>query len=104
MTWLSLLASLRGKNLLRMKGLLNVAGEPVAVHAVQTVIDEPVELARWPDGERRSRLVFITRDLEREQIERTLAALEIGAGGGPRRGALDPEAYARFAAAAQGFR
>ncbi len=104
MTWLSLLASLRGANLLRVKGLLNVEGVPLAVHAVQTVIDEPVELPRWPDDDRRSRLVFITRGLAREEIERTLAALEVDAGRRAPRGMLDPEAYARFVAAAQGFR
>jgi len=104
MTWLSLLASLRGAGLLRVKGLLNVEGAPLAVHAVQTVIDEPVELARWPDEDRRSRLVFITRGLAREDIERTLAVLEIDAGRRTPRGVLDPQAYARFVAAAQGFR
>jgi len=104
MAWLHLLASLRGANLLRVKGLLNVEGRPVAVHAVQTLIDEPVELARWPDADRRSRLVFITRDLERAAIERTLAALSLDAGGRSPRGAFDPQAYARFVAAAQGFR
>jgi G3E family GTPase len=104
MTWLSLLASLRGSSLLRVKGLLNVEGVPLAVHAVQTVIDEPVELARWPDDDRCSRLVFITRGLARENIERTLAALEIDAGRRTARGLLDPQAYARFVAAAQGFR
>lgn len=102
-TWLHLLASLRGANLLRMKGLLNVEGRPVAVHAVQTLIDEPVSLARWPDGERRSRLVFITRDMKRGAIERTLAALRFEASAGSR-GAFDPQAYERFAALARNFR
>lgn len=104
MTWLSLLASLRGADLLRVKGLLNVEGAPFAVHAVQTLIDEPVELARWPGEDRRSRLTFITRGLEREAVERTLAALEVDAGRRTPRGVLDPQAYRRFVAAAQGFR
>ena len=73
--WLTLIASLRGANLLRLKGLLNVEGKPVAVHAVQTLIHEPVTLERWPDAERRSRLVFITRGLPRAAIDKTLAAL-----------------------------
>lgn len=104
MTWLSLLTSLRGASLLRMKGLLNVEGRPVAVHAVQTIIDEPVELPRWPDENRRSRLVFITRGLGREELERTLAMLEVGSDRNSSRGVLDPQAYARFVAAAQNFR
>ncbi len=104
MTWLSLLATMRGVNLLRVKGLLNVEGRPFVVHAVQTVIGEPVKLPRWPDDDRRSRLVFITRGLARADIERTLAALEVDAGRRAPRGMLDPQAYARFVAAAQGFR
>ena len=41
--WLDMLAGLRGANLLRVKGLLNVEGEPVVVHAVQTLLHEPVD-------------------------------------------------------------
>ena len=104
MTWLNLLAAMRGANLLRVKGLLNVEGKPVVVQAVQTLIHEPVELARWPNADRRSRLVFITRDVERAAIERTLAALELGAGPRAAPGALDPQAYARFVEVAQAFR
>ena len=102
--WLHLLASLRGANLLRMKALLNVEGRPVAVHAVQTLIDEPVRLDDWPDSERRSRLVFITRDIARADIARTLEALRYDAGTqAPGRG-FDPRAYERFLAVARNFR
>ena len=104
-TWLTMLASLRGPQLLRCKGLLNVEGQPVAVHAVQTIIHEPVTLPRWPDDDRRSRLVFITRGLERAEVERTLEAFRLAL---PLRNALpssiDPAAYARFLEAAQRFR
>lgn len=103
-TWLHLLASLRGANLLRMKGLLNVEGRPVTVHAVQTLIDEPVALEDWPDDERRSRLVFITRDMARADIERTLDALCFDAGAPLTSGAFDPRAYERFVAVARNFR
>lgn len=103
-TWLHLLASLRGANLLRMKGLVNVGGRPVVVHAVQTLIDEPVTLERWPDADRRSRLVFITRDMERGDIERTLEALRFDAGARLPRGGFDPRAYERFVAVAKNFR
>ena len=96
--WLTALASLRGASLLRVKGLLNVDGVPVAVHAVQTLIHEPVELESWPDDDRRSRLVFIARDMDRDAIEATLemlrwkSTLPSSAGVKP----LDPQAYARF--------
>jgi G3E family GTPase len=101
--WLDKLAGLRGAQLLRVKGVLNVEGEPVAVHAVQRIVHEPVFLPRWPDKERRSRLVFITRGLPREVIEPTLEAL--GFTLGARRGGLvDPATYARFVAASGRFR
>jgi len=102
--WLDLLASLRGAKLLRVKGLLNVEGKPVVVQAVQTLIHDPVTLERWPDAERRSRLVFITRDMARADIEKTLGALAfVGASAGAPAG-FDADAYARFVAAAKAFR
>lgn len=98
--WLTALASLRGAELLRVKGLLNVEGEPVAVHAVQTLIHEPVYLQQWPDADRRSRLVFITRNMTREAVEATLGVLgwqsQPVEGGVPK---PDPQKYARFLAA-----
>jgi G3E family GTPase len=101
--WLIALASLRGANMLRMKGLLNVDGGPVAVHAVQTLIHEPLALAKWPDADRHSRLVFITRDLPREDIEATLGVLHWQ--GTPRQPqqTLDPQAYAKFLAVMEKF-
>jgi len=102
--WLNMLAALRGAKLLRVKGLVNVEGKPVAVHAVQTLIHEPVVLENWPDEERRSRLVFITRDMARAEIEGTLSMLSLRPDSGPPARALDPETYARFLAAAKAFR
>ena len=59
------LIALRGPDLLRVKGFLNVAGcrGPVLVQFVQHLAHPPVELAAWPDGDRTSRLVFITRNI-----------------------------------------
>ena len=102
--WLNLLATLKGANLLRVKGLVNVEGRPVAVHAVQSVIHEPVELASWPSADRSSRIVFITRDMARPELEATLLALDLDARRDGEGVAIDPEAYARFARAAAGFR
>jgi len=75
--WTELLREFRGVNLLRVKGVLHVRGEkrPVVVHGVQHIFSPPVRLDAWPDGDRRSRLVFITRDLSRADIEATLPAL-----------------------------
>ena len=94
--WLTAIASVRGANLLRVKALLNVEGEPVVVHAVQTLIHEPITLAQWPDADRRSRLVFIVRDMARAQIEATLDMLRLKPVNPAR---LDPRAYASFVAA-----
>jgi G3E family GTPase len=101
--WLNLMATLKGANLLRVKGIINVAGSPVVVHVVQSVIHEPLTLESWPSADRSSRIVFITRDLGRAEIEATLPALGLDA---KRRAgaAIDPAAYARFVNAAAGFR
>ena len=68
--WLGQLRAERGQDLLRVKGILNLAGEaePVAIHGVHHVFHPPVQLSQWPDDDRRSRVVFITRDLPGAQI------------------------------------
>src|SRR5439155_20807512 len=73
---MAVLTALRGPDVLRVKGLVAVAGcrGPVVVQAVQHVAHRPVELEAWPDDDRRSRLVFITRNLPREPVERLFAA------------------------------
>ena len=62
------MAALKGANLLRVKGIVNVAGSPVVVHVVQSVIHEPVVLESWPSADRSTRIVFITRGMARELI------------------------------------
>jgi len=76
-TWLELMTTYRGDDLLRVKGLLNVAesDKPVVVHGVQHMFHPPVQLPEWPSEDRRSRLVFITRDLDRSVVESMLTAL-----------------------------
>jgi G3E family GTPase len=61
-----------GDKLLRIKGILNVVGfdAPVAVHGVQHLFHPPALLPRWPDADRRSRLVFIVKDLSEEEIRK----------------------------------
>lgn len=74
--WLGSLASGYGDRLLRVKAILNIRGEagPVAVHGVQHMFHPPARLPAWPDADRRSKLVFITRDIERRFLEESLAA------------------------------
>jgi G3E family GTPase len=67
-----LLRSAHGPKLLRVKGIVRIAEspeQPVVLHAVQHVFHRPEVLARWPDGDRSTRLVFITRDLDAAFVE-----------------------------------
>ena len=81
--WLDTLAAREGERLLRVKGLVNVEGidEPVVIHAVQHLFHPPSRIAAWPDEDRRSRIVFITRDLDRRKIEETLSRLQAALAG-----------------------
>jgi G3E family GTPase len=81
--WLTMLLHTHGRNVLRVKGILNVMGlgTPVVIHGVQHVVHPPAHLDRWPDDDRRSRIVFIVRGLEQDLIERSLAAFHRQAGG-----------------------
>jgi G3E family GTPase len=102
-TWLSMLASFRGPQLLRVKGIINVGGDPYIVHAVQTVIHEPVALERWPSDDKRTRIVFIVRGVERAALERTFTAFSMPESLGADALQIDPAAYARFVEAAKQF-
>ena len=76
--WLTLLLHSRGDDVLRVKGLLHVAGveTPVVVQCAQHIVHAPGHLDAWPDENRRSRLVFITRGIDRGEIERSFAAFQ----------------------------
>jgi G3E family GTPase len=71
------LLALRGPDLLRVKGFLDVAGcrGPVLVQVVQHLAHPPVELSAWPDGDRTSRLVFITRAISESQVRNLMDAV-----------------------------
>jgi G3E family GTPase len=72
------LIGLRGADLLRVKGILNVAGSrgPVVVQYVQHLAHPPVELQAWPDGNRASRVVFITRNITERETKDLFAAVQ----------------------------
>jgi G3E family GTPase len=74
--WLTMLLNRHGERVLRVKGILAVAGSetPVAVHGVQHLVHPPVHMRAWPDAERHSRLVFIVQGLSPATIRRSLAA------------------------------
>ncbi len=73
--WTTMLLHRHGANVLRLKGLLNVAGvpTPVLINGVQHIVHPPSHLEAWPDADRRSRLIFIVQGLQRSRIERSLA-------------------------------
>jgi G3E family GTPase len=75
--WLTMLLHRHGNDVLRVKGILNVAGSetPVAVHGVQHLIHPPRHLSAWPDADRRSHLVFIVKGLASEAIDRSIRAI-----------------------------
>ncbi len=76
---LQTMASAYGEKLLRVKGIVTVAGQgrPFVVHGVQHIFYPPDTLKDWPKGpdgqpDKRSRFVFITKDLSRAAIEKHL--------------------------------
>ena len=72
---LELLATLRGPDLLRVKGIVNVEGAPVVVQGVHHIFHPPVTLDRWPSADIATRLVFITRNIEAAVIRNLLNAV-----------------------------
>jgi len=72
------LMQLRGPDLLRVKGFLDVEGckGPVVVQFVQHLAHPPVELERWPDENRQSRVVFITRNIPEPRVRALFAAIK----------------------------
>jgi len=74
---MDVLMTLRGPDLLRVKGFLDVeeCHGPVLVQFVQHLAHPPVELQSWPDGNRTSRVVFITRSISETQVRDLLKAM-----------------------------
>lgn len=83
--WLDALVIAHGNDLLRVKGIIDVEGRerPIVVQAVQHLFHPPFELKAWPDGPRRSQIVFITRDLGRDYVAEVLATIRSRPVGSP---------------------
>ncbi len=67
----SLLETLHGPKLLRLKGIVQLADDPerpMVIHAVQDVFHPPFRLAEWPKGLRHTKLVIITKDLPEKSV------------------------------------
>jgi G3E family GTPase len=74
---MDVLVTMRGPDLLRVKGFVNIEGcqGPVVVHFVQHLAPPPVELEKWPDGNPQSRVVFITRGIGEQQVRNLFKAV-----------------------------
>jgi G3E family GTPase len=68
-----------GPNLLRVKGIVNVAEEPdrpAVIQGAQQLLHNLSWLERWPDADRRSKIVFITQGFDRAEVEDMIAVLD----------------------------
>ncbi len=76
-SFLDLVRSTHGEQLLRMKGIIETIenpGRPLVVHGVQKVLHPPVRLERWPEGPRGVRIVMITLDMPEDYVKRLFDA------------------------------
>lgn len=76
--FIDLLRHTHGSRLLRVKGIVALSDapeRPVVIHGVQHVFHPPHRLEAWPDDDRRTRIVFIVKDLDRTFVEGLYAAL-----------------------------
>jgi G3E family GTPase len=68
-----------GPNLLRVKGIVNVAEEPdrpAVIQGAQHLLHNLSWLERWPDADHRSKIVFITQGFDRAEVEDMIALLD----------------------------
>ena len=69
---LEALSLTQGSSILRVKGIVNTLdrpGMPLVIHGVQHVFHDPVWLDEWPDNDHQTKLVFITKGIERETLD-----------------------------------
>jgi G3E family GTPase len=68
-----------GTGLLRVKGLVNVAeepGRPAVIQGAQHLLHTMTWLDRWPDGDHRSRIIFITQGIPRDSLRDIIDLLD----------------------------
>jgi G3E family GTPase len=80
---IEVLTALRGPDLLRVKGLVNVEGKsgPMVIQGVQHLFHPPLELTAWPSADHSTRLVFNTRGVSRESVLQLFSVVGALAGG-----------------------
>jgi G3E family GTPase len=75
--WLTMLLHAHGARVLRFKARVDAGGSgPVLLDAVQDVVHAPRHLESWGSETPGSELTFVTRDLEVEELERSLALFQ----------------------------
>jgi G3E family GTPase len=75
--FLDLVRSVHGPNLLRLKGIVKLAetpASPMVIHGVQHIFHPAVRLPEWPDGDERTRIVLITRDVDPRAVQKLFDA------------------------------
>ena len=77
--WLDMVIAMRGEDLLRVKGIVNLQEQPehpLVFHGVQHLYQPPESLPAWPSADRRTRIVFITRGVDAESMDESLRVFE----------------------------
>ncbi len=74
--WLDSVLSLRGAEIMRIKGLVDIAGEtaPVVLQVVHHVVHPVTRLPAWPTAQRATQLVVIHQGLPRAGLQASFAA------------------------------
>jgi len=68
-----------GSGLLRVKGLVNIAeepGRPAVIQGAQHLLHTMTWLERWPDSDRRTRIIFITQGIPRDRLKDIIDLLD----------------------------
>jgi len=75
--WIQQLTRLRGQDLLRIKGLVYTKenNQPLVIQGVQHVFQKPTLLEKWVFNPPKTQLVFITRRIPKQMIERSFYAI-----------------------------
>ncbi len=101
--FLDLLRATQGEQLLRMKGIIQLADDParpLVIHGVQKILHPPVKLAAWPSDDHRTRIVIIAKDLPETYVRDLFAAFT----GKPQTDTADAQALSDNPLAIAGFK
>lgn len=76
--WMTMLLHRHGERVLRVKGLLAVDGlpGPTLFQSAQHLVHTPVHMDAWPSDDRKSRIVFIVRNIDPGVLQASLLAFE----------------------------